>query len=72
VLREFEQHQWAADIESVARQMITVTQIRAGGQNILRSLIGRSEVADRIRSAFGEGFIDAAYIWDTNGDPAAI
>lgn len=71
VLREFEKGEWADDIESIAHRKVMVTKSGLHDEYISNSLISGWDVGDRIRAAFGKGFVEAPYIWDIDGEPKA-
>jgi hypothetical protein len=68
VLRDFDQKEWADDVQAIASRDVVV--VRSGrGQYVQSSLISQNDVDDRIRTSFGSGFIDTPYIWDIDGEP---
>lgn len=71
VLREFDKHEWAAFVQSIASRAVVVSRSGSRGQHVENSLICQRDVNDRIVAAFGPGFVDSPYIWDLEGEPAA-
>jgi hypothetical protein len=71
VLRDFDKAEWSDVVQSVASRPVVVTKSGSRGHGVEYALIGQREVSDRIVAAFGPGFVDAPYIWDIEGEPAA-
>jgi hypothetical protein len=71
VLREFDQPEWSAVVESVASRPVVSTRSGPRGQHVENSLINQREADDRIVAAFGPGFLNSRYVWDLEGEPAA-